>query len=209
MIKPLLIVFAKNLVAGRVKTRLAKTIGPAAALEVYKSLLQTTQKAAASLEIDTWVFYSDHLEEIPWPHAEAFVQKGSDLGQRMQNAFNDAFEAGYNSVVLIGSDLPDLSTTILNTAFLKLKTTETVFGPAEDGGYYLIGLRKMLPFIINNKPWSTPQLLKNTLQEIKEHQVSVELLDTLNDIDTFEDLETSGYLDKNTHLHQIISSTHD
>ena len=209
MTNPLLIVFAKNLVAGRVKTRLAKTIGPVAALEVYKSLLQTTQAAAASLEIDTWVFYSDHIEKIPWPHAKAFVQKGSDLGQRMQNAFNDAFEAGYNSVVLIGSDLPDLSAMVLNTAFSRLKTTETVFGPAKDGGYYLIGLRNMLPFIFNNKPWSTPQLLDYTLQEIKNHQVSVELLDTLNDIDTFEDLDTSGYLDKNTHLHQIISSAHD
>ena len=98
----------------------------------------------------------------------------------------------YEKIILIGSDLPDISTEIIEKGFSELDKNKVVFGPAEDGGYYLVGMNKLQKSIFENKPWSEPELLKQTLNELEKQKTSFSLLQTLNDIDTFEDLKSSS-----------------
>jgi rSAM/selenodomain-associated transferase 1 len=137
------------------------------------------------------------------------VQNGIDLGERMLNAFKEGFDAGYKKIVLIGSDLPDIDAKHIIKGLDALESNEVVFGPAEDGGYYLIGLQKLIPEIFLNKPWSQPHLLKNTLQELQQLNVSVATLDTLNDIDTYEDLISSNFYKSNLKLQEKIQQFND
>ena len=110
----------------------------------------------------------------------------------MFHAFEQGFKQGYDKIIGVGTDIPDLNADIMNQGFTELAVNDTVFGPAEDGGYYLIGMTKLLPFIFENKPWSTPELLDLTIREIKQKEYSTEKLIELNDIDTVEDLEKSS-----------------
>jgi len=194
MNKHLIIVFAKNPVKGRVKTRLARSVGEDQALEVYQKLLKVTESATQNSRLDTWVFFTDEIDHKRWPASKKFIQQGTDLGERMQHAFDQAFKFHYESVVLIGSDLPDMHEGLLLSAFEALKHQPVVFGPAADGGYYLLGLQKMIHSIFHEKPWSTKNLLSETLSELDEKQLNYAILETLNDIDTAEDLESSGFL---------------
>lgn len=209
MSKSLIIVFVKNLKLGKVKTRLAKSIGNEAALEVYRSLLQTTETATENLNCDRWVFYSENIDEGQWPRTTKFVQRGASLGEKMLQAFIEGFSQGYKSIVLIGSDLPDMTSSILNKAFTELEDKPVVFGPALDGGYYLIGLNTLIPELFSNKSWSTPQLLDETLKELKDLNVSYSYLEGLNDIDTYEDLLASGYLERHEELLNHITLLND
>ena len=204
MNKELVIVFVKNITLGKVKTRLAKTIGNQAAFEVYKALVKVTENATKALETPLRVYFSDAVVDTKWKEAYKAVQRGHYLGERMKNAFLQGFEDGYDRIVLIGSDLPDISTTHIQNGLEALKQTEVVFGPAEDGGYYLVGMSKMYESIFDNKPWSQSNLLEETLQELQTNQVSVSTLELLNDIDTFEDLEASNFYKNNKLLQQKI-----
>ncbi len=191
----LLMVFAKNPVKGAVKSRLAKTIGPEQALEVYKDLVHRTIEAANPLPCDKAVFYSNHIDENDeWSEAgfQQFVQSGDELGARMANAFDEKLMQ-YQKVVIIGSDCPDISTTILQQAFETLNHKDIVLGPAEDGGYYLLGMKQLIPELFQNKPWSTHHVLKATLQDLKNLDLKYDLLPELNDIDNYEDLKQSGF----------------
>ena len=209
MTKRLLIVFVKNIKLGKVKTRLAKTIGNQAAFEVYSELVKITEHATEHISINKRIYFSDAVVESKWQNHEKLVQKGNDLGQRMFNAFQDGFNDGYEHIVLIGSDLPDINSEHIKNGFDALETSEVTFGPAEDGGYYLIGLSKMLDCIFKNKPWSQSNLLEFTLNQLKEKHISCTLLDTLNDIDTFEDLVTSEFYKSNQNLKQRIQQLND
>lgn len=204
MNKDLLIVFVKNLKLGKVKTRLAQTIGNEEAFEVYKILVEKTEETTKHLPIDTHIYFSDEVISTKWPNNFKTVQKGVDLGERMKNAFRDGFDEGYNNIVLIGSDLPDISESILTNAFEILKTKDSVFGPAEDGGYYLVGMKQLYNCVFDNKAWSTSNLLNHTIQELKSQSISIQLLETLNDIDTFEDLKTSTIY--KTYIHDKINN---
>jgi rSAM/selenodomain-associated transferase 1 len=192
MSKNLLIVFVKNKKLGQVKTRLAKSIGNEAAFEIYKILIEKTELAIRDLEMDKHIYFSDTVIETEWKNNFKTVQEGHDLGERMKNAFKDGFNKGYEKIVLIGSDLPDITSEIIINAFETLNKKEMVVGPAEDGGYYLIGMKRLHEFVFDNKPWSTAVLLDDTLKELKTNTISVHLLKTLNDIDTFEDLKASS-----------------
>lgn len=188
MKKKLLIVFTKNVVLGKVKTRLAKTIGNEKALLVYKKLVDITEKETLKLKnCVLHIYYSDAINEEKWKLLEKKVQQGKDLGEKMQNAFNDGFREGFKQIILIGSDLPTISSTIIQQGFAALENNDIVFGPADDGGYYLIGMKKMYPSIFNNKPWSTEKLLTITLKELTQQKIA--LLTQLNDIDTEADLK--------------------
>ena len=137
---------------------------------------------------------------VYWPNNEKFVQRGNDLGERMMNAFDDSFNKGYKRVIGVGSDLPDLSAEIMTQGIEQLKENDTVFGPSEDGGYYLIGMTKLIPQIFENKAWSTESLLDDTQIELKELGYSIELLQTLNDVDTIEDLRNSSIAERFSEL---------
>ena len=191
MSKTLLIVFVKNNILGKVKTRLAKTVGDNKAFEVYKQLIDITEECSLKVDSDKHIYFSEKVITSKWVDELKFVQQGNSLGDRMSNAFENGFKQGYEKVILIGSDLPEISPSIIQEGFDKLEKSEVVFGPAEDGGYYLIGMKKSRKFIFENKPWSETGLLEITLDELGKQDVSFYLLQTLNDIDTFEDLKSS------------------
>ena len=204
MSKNLLIVFVKNIVLGKVKTRLAKTIGDVGAFNIYSELVAITENASQEVDVDKHIYFSDAIIPSKWVNEKKFVQDGNNLGEKMQNAFQQGFDNEYENIILIGSDLPNISKEIIETGFEKLQQNDVVFGPAEDGGYYLIGMSKMNTSIFENKPWSQSDLLAVTLQELEAQNQSVGLIETLNDIDTFEDLIASNFYKSNSRIQEII-----
>jgi rSAM/selenodomain-associated transferase 1 len=206
MSKNLLIVFVKNIILGKVKTRLAKSIGDVGAFNIYYELFSITEKASQKVEVDRHIYFSDVIIPSKWEADKKFVQEGEDLGIRMQNAFQNGFDEGYENIVLIGSDLPNISKEIIDTGFDALQNNDLVFGPAEDGGYYLIGMSKMNYSVFENKPWSQSELLDVTLTQLKEQQQSIGFIETLNDIDTFEDLIASDFYKMNPKIQEIIAA---
>lgn len=197
--KKAIIIFTRNPELGKCKTRLAKTIGDDAALNIYKHLLKHTADTTKTLNADKYVFYSEKIKKDDlWnnPIFKKKLQKGDDLGMRMENAFIDLFQSGYQKIIIVGSDLLDLKVEHINEAFEKLNEHDAVFGPAKDGGYYLLGLSNFQPCIFQNKPWSESNLLDVTLEELGQKNISLTLLETLNDIDTFEDLRDYPQLKK-------------
>lgn len=191
--KRLLIVFVKNAILGTAKTRLAKTIGNEAAFEVYKYLMHITEQATLGLEeCDVHIYFSSEKDSTRWTGYTQYVQQGNDLGERMSDAFRRGFENGYTQIVGVGSDLPDLTSAVIERGLNELNSNDAVFGPAEDGGYYLIGMRSMIECIFENKPWSTEQLLNITLDDLATNGFSVGLIETLNDVDTEDDLMNSS-----------------
>jgi len=202
--KNLLIVFVKNIKLGKVKTRLAKTISNDAAFEVYKELVKIIKKTTENLPVTTHVYFSDEIVHNKWNGHYKTVQTGNNLGERMQNAFQEGFDKGFEHIILVGSDIPDLTSEIIMDGFSALQNNDTVFGKALDGGYYLVGLSNMNAAIFENKPWSTPQLLDVTLQQLSKENKKVSLLQTLNDIDTYEDLIASNFYKNNKEIQKIV-----
>jgi len=188
--KNLLIIFTRNPILGKVKTRLAKTVGDKTALDIYTFLLKKTKEITLDSPCDKVVYYSEKIIKNDIWNCNSFrkeVQSGEDLGAKMKNSFYDAFENNYRKVVLIGSDIYDLESYHINEAFKKLDTNDVVMGPALDGGYYLIGLKKMHPKIFDNKRWGSSTVRKDTLKNLEK--VDVHLLPVLNDVDVIEDIE--------------------
>jgi len=191
----LVIIFVRNPELGKVKTRLAKTIGNASALNIYKLLLNHTETTVHNLDCDKAIYYSEEIKDNDIWDASIYqkhLQKGSDLGERMQNAFEQAFNNNYDKVVIVGSDLYDLKASHIEKAFDRLDQNDTVIGPAEDGGYYLLGLKELNAQVFLNKSWGTSSVLEATLRDLKFK--NVHLLEKLNDIDTFEDLKNNSEL---------------
>ena len=209
MTKELIIVFVKNIKLGKVKTRLAKTIGNQAAFEVYTELVKVTEDAIENITTDKRIYFSDVIIETKWENDYKAVQKGDNLGERMKNAFKKGFDDGYERIVLIGSDLPDISSEHIKNGLNALQSNKVVFGQAIDGGYYLIGLSELKEYVFDDKPWSQSNLLEVTLKELQQKEVSYTLLRPLNDIDTFEDLEASDFYNSNENLKQRIQQLND
>lgn len=174
---------------GKVKTRLAKDIGDKAALEIYKFLLSHTFQITKNLPLDKRVYYSEAIPEGDIWKEDIFqkkLQHGEDLGKKMQNAFAEGFKDGYQNIIIIGSDLYDLSAEDLSQAFASLQENNFVLGPAKDGGYYLLGMTTFKSEIFSNKKWSTSTVLPDTLKDLQNE--SLKLLAVRNDVDTFEDI---------------------
>lgn len=188
--KNALIIFTRNPELGKCKTRLAKTIGDETALRVYKFLLQHTANVAKKVEASRYAYYSVNIQENDLWEQEYFSkkqQKGEHLGERMQNAFQELFDLGHEKVVIIGSDLYDLDAKYIEEAYQKLDTYDAVIGPALDGGYYLFGMKKVLPNVFNQKDWGTETVFEDTLKDLENY--NIHLTKALNDIDTFEDIK--------------------
>ena len=172
------------------KTRIAKKIGDEKALKIYKLLLNHTLELTKNLKCDKAVYYSEKIKKNDiWNETiyQKFDQKGMDLGERMLSAFRDGFESGYKNIVIIGSDILDLTEEIIYEAFDSLKYNRIVLGPAEDGGYYLLGMNKLHTTIFFNKKWGTSTVLSDTLIDLKNH--NIKMLEELNDIDTYSDIK--------------------
>ena len=197
----LLMVFVRNPQLGTVKTRLATTVGDKVALEIYIELMRHTAEVTHKVSADKKVFYSEKIEQHDvWTEmnfSKALQTKGT-LGQRMENAFRTAFEKGYKKVLIVGSDLYSLKTSHIEKALHQLDKKEVVIGPAQDGGYYLLGLKKNLPALFYNKSWGTSTVLKETLNDLKLK--SIFLMEPLNDIDNFEDLKKETKLLKKLNI---------
>ncbi|WP_418502201.1 TIGR04282 family arsenosugar biosynthesis glycosyltransferase [Flagellimonas sp.] len=190
MSNSLLLILTRNPELGKCKTRLAATVGDRAALEIYQFLLQHTVSLTKHLKVEKWVYYSEEIwEDDMWDnaHYQKKLQIGKDLGERMQNAFKEGFQAGFEKVIIIGSDMYNLAQTDLEEAFSKLETHDYVVGPAEDGGYYLLGMKSLNEALFRDKEWGTDTVLADTLQDLKTARVG--LLPERNDIDYYEDIK--------------------
>jgi hypothetical protein len=190
--KRLLLVFVKNPVLGRVKTRLARTIGDQKALWVYEKLLEHTRRTAQGITSQKWVCYSDFVPAADdWLAGgfAAFRQEGESLGLRMLNAFRQGFAAGYTSVVIIGSDCPEITPALLEEAFGQLLTASVVIGPAADGGYYLLGMNQLVESLFLGKSWSSPDVFAQTVLDLHAADIPYSLLPVLSDVDEAADLD--------------------
>lgn len=185
-----LIIFAKNPVHGKVKTRLAKHIGNDRAMNLYLKLLYNTYLQTKDMNCDKYLFLSDKKNvDLFSKNFKQFVQNGNDIGERMKNAFEEVLKSGHNKIILIGTDIPELDEHLINEAFNNLSEKDFVLGPAADGGYYLIGMKKFSGYIFENIEWSTEKVLSKTIENIKERSESYSLLKELNDLDDIEDLK--------------------
>ena len=195
--KNALIIFIRNPILGKVKTRMAKSVGDETALNIYRFLLDKTKEVTQHLPCDKIVFYSEEIiNKDIWdtPIYQKKLQDGADLGAKMNHAFESCFKNNYKNVVLIGSDVFDLKESHLEEAFEQLEKKNVVMGPALDGGYYLLWLKKEHPEIFINKNWGTSTVRKNTMKHLEKE--NVHLLPMLNDIDVIEDLKHHPALSK-------------
>jgi len=184
--KRLVMAFVKNPTLGKAKTRLAATIGDEKALEVYIQLLQYTHLVLKDVTCDRAIHYASFIDRDDfWLNElyQKYVQIEGELGDKMYHAFQQAFEQGYEQVVIIGSDCPELTTELVEEAVETLNTKDVVFGKAEDGGYYLLGMRKLIPELFQNKQWSTETVLSDSIQNCEDLGLSYQTLQELSDID--------------------------
>ncbi len=189
MKKPAIIIFVRNPLSGQVKTRLAKIIGQPAALEVYKKLLVHTKQVTQHLQADVFVYYADFINPKDiWngvPYTKKLQVPGT-LGDRMQQAFSEVLKE-YDKAVIIGSDCYDLSSEIIQQAIIALNSNPVVIGPSLDGGYYLLGMTRLVPGIFANINWSTDSVFTETEAVLQQQGLSLYLLPVLSDVDTAED----------------------
>ena len=185
-----LIVFVKNPVPGQVKTRIARSVGEHKAVEVYRHLLVYTQQLVKSFAAQCVVYYGDFVNPNDgWNGYPKQQQTGADLGERMLNAFQEQFVTGAKKIVIIGSDCLDITPDHLLQAIDVLDTVDVVIGPATDGGYYLLGINQLHPFLFQEMPWSQPELCQRTEWAVLQHGLTFARLDELTDIDEWADYE--------------------
>jgi rSAM/selenodomain-associated transferase 1 len=200
-----LAIFCKTPDKGFVKTRLAEDIGDQKALEVYLKLLKITDEKTKTFSASRHLYLTSSVDEnldemlaslqrhnvFNIDETHVCLQYGEDLGQRMHLAFNHLLE-NHQSVVLIGCDLPDLNSELLDRAFQMLQSNDLVLGPSCDGGYYLIGIKKNHPELFQQISWSTEKVLTQTIKRARQLSLKFHLLEELRDIDTLDDLISSN-----------------
>ncbi|MDD4991156.1 MAG: TIGR04282 family arsenosugar biosynthesis glycosyltransferase [Paludibacter sp.] len=185
-----LIVFVRNPELGKVKTRIGNEIGNLKALLIYTELLNYTIQVVEQLDVEKLVFVAEASEfslEIKG-NIQVHEQHGADLGTRMKGAFDAAFDAGFSRVVIIGSDNYEITSEIIADAFEKLKSTDCVIGPANDGGYYLLGMTRNHSALFEDIEWSTDKTLKQTIAVLENEKLTYNTLIPLNDVDKVEDV---------------------
>jgi len=193
-----LLVFAKTPKPGKVKTRLLAAVSAKTAAELHEACVADTLRLGRKLRgCDVFVFaaggtsYFRKMEKEQGSGARVRVlpQRGANLGERMENAFRKCFAMGYREVVVIGTDTPWMGAERVRQAFAELRANDVVIGPAEDGGYYLLGMRKMVPEIFRGIPWSTEWVLELTIEKIVALKLRGKLLRKDFDLDRPEDLK--------------------
>lgn len=195
-----LIIFVKNAELGKVKTRLAKSVGDQRALDIYDELLRHTRDVTFSIPARLYVYFSSFIpySDPLWPsdHYVLKQQNGNDLGERMFNAFRDVFEENFDHVAIIGSDCAELTDAIIVRAFDELEASDVVIGPATDGGYYLLGMNELHPELFKNKNWSSDTVFEDTIRDMIDQNLIWQELPMLSDIDTEDDLHRMERLHK-------------
>ncbi len=191
---PAIIIFVRHPELGKVKTRLAASMGDENALAVYKFLLAHTYALVQHRNIPVFVFYAEDIVEGDlWSCRQMIkrVQKGNDLGERMTDALREVFAAGCEKAVIIGSDCYELTDAIIDDAFALLEKNDIVVGPAKDGGYYLLGMNAPFKDLFSNMEWSVATVFDRTMQRAREARYRVDVLPVLSDVDTEEDINFS------------------
>ncbi|MBC8413548.1 MAG: TIGR04282 family arsenosugar biosynthesis glycosyltransferase [Nitrospira sp.] len=197
MSKNALIIIAKYPESDNVKTRLKGVMSDNARLQLYIKLLYSTIERLSSIPgIDTFIAFapaeSDHyflrfnLDLIPLHHR--------GLGEGMLEAFMHVYSSGYERATLVGADIPGLTPEIITDSFNKLTKNDLVFGPAEDGGYYLVGMNKLICEVFKDVTWSSNQTLSESLRQAEKYGYTYDLTHTLFDIDTIEDVKRAGLM---------------
>lgn len=203
--KTCILFFVKYPAAGKVKTRLAKQLGHCAAVDLYKNFVTDTLGTLENLNVNFKIVFAppDTKNQFQqWLGKEHWYapQSGQDLGQKMTNAFLQAFGEGFNSVITIGSDSPDLPAEYLELAFMALDTNDVVVGPSSDGGYYLIGFAKdaFSPAVFDGISWSSDRVSEQTINILERYKQKLYLLPQWHDVDTMVDLKSLLQRNKNT-----------
>lgn len=189
--KSLLIIFYRNPELGKVKTRLAKTVGDEKAIAIYLKLASHTRTITEHLPIDKAVYYSHFIDtEDAWPNKlfQKELQRGSDLGVKMLNAFKTGFDKGYQHICIVGTDCFELNSEIIAKAFHHLASRDAVLGPAKDGGYYLLGMNQLVKQLFENKEWSTDSVASATIRDFDQQRITFSLTEMLTDVDEEKDL---------------------
>ncbi|MGO9122088.1 MAG: TIGR04283 family arsenosugar biosynthesis glycosyltransferase [Desulfomonilaceae bacterium] len=191
------IVFTRYPEAGKTKTRLKAELGPEGAAELQRVMSEhaigRVRELAKTGPISVEVRYQGGSTSLmkQWLGADVLYreQDGNDLGDRMLRAFDEAFRDGAGHVLLIGTDCSGISAQILEKGFQELERNDLVLGPAADGGYYLIGLKRVYPELFSTIPWGTENVLERSLGIARLQGLSTILLDLLHDVDRPEDLD--------------------
>lgn len=195
-LKKALIIFAKKPVPGQVKTRLVPRLSSEEAAELYRCMLEDTlAKAARLTDIDKYLFYEGgaaagrYFSETV-RGMTCLPQQGKDLGERMAEAFRQVFAQGYGAAAIIGTDSPDLPLFSIEHAYEQLRDPgiDVVFGPCEDGGYYLLAMKSLQRELFRNVPWSGGDVLTKSLKNADAAGIGVSLLPIWHDVDRAQDL---------------------
>ena len=183
-----IVVFLRLPRPGRVKTRIAATIGDALALEIYEDLLKSTFRSLAQVPMPVFLFYEGGLPPISERDTRYtyHLQMEGTLDKKIAHALSSLLEK-FNKVIIMGSDCPELTPPILLDSFHQLDSSDVVIGPAKDGGFYLFGCQNLHPTLLDNINWSTSSVLTQLLINIQRAELTYALLEKLSDIDTEED----------------------
>jgi uncharacterized protein len=185
-----LIIFIKN--SGEVKSRIAQEIGNDAAIAIYNELLDYTFSLAQEVKkfCSVHLFFTIKNEDKRWAEISEYqyIQNEGDLGERMSSALHQVLQLN-KKVVLVGSDCPYLGATHISESFDQLELADVVIGPANDGGYYLIGMNSLQKNIFSEIPWSTSSVYHSTVDKLYDARLTFVTLDRLDDIDYYKDYQ--------------------
>lgn len=199
-----ILLFVRYPVKGKIKSRLSKELDEDIVLKLYKNfvldIIETLKKGRHIFRV--CFFPSNSKKKISnWLGSEIdyMPQRGSDLGERMKNAFIELFRSNVTEALIIGSDIPDLTNEVFDEAF-NLEAYDAVIGPALDGGYYLIGFKKdtFLPYIFDGIEWGTEKVFKKTMEILRKYNYRVRILPVWQDVDRIEDLKALFRRNQNT-----------
>ncbi|MBT5549804.1 MAG: glycosyltransferase [Nitrospina sp.] len=187
------VLFARDPVLGKVKTRLSPFLDDETILQLYTCFLHDSLDKIRQVEnADLFIGISPSNQSgfftgMPGSDMRIFVQEGKELGDKMRRAIQDRFAEGYERVVIIGSDSPSLPVSYIERALASDK--DMVLGPSTDGGYYLIGMKGALTEVFEGVTWGTEKVLQETCDHLVQNGVPLELLPVWYDIDSPEDLK--------------------
>ncbi|MBK9736616.1 MAG: TIGR04282 family arsenosugar biosynthesis glycosyltransferase [Saprospiraceae bacterium] len=189
-----LIIFIKNPELGKVKTRLAYSVGDQKALDIYLRLINITLDVTSRVDAERYLYYDRYVDSNDvWSNDryKKKLQQGQDLGKRMTNAFEEVFTFGQffvkKKVIIIGSDCAELTTELIHSAFDLLENYDTVIGPSMDGGYYLLGMTTFNKLLFEDILWSSEGVFEETIRKMEHQKLTYKLMPILNDIDTIDD----------------------
>jgi rSAM/selenodomain-associated transferase 1 len=188
-----IVVYGREPIAGRVKTRLAASIGGEAAAELYRLLLARAVQQAVQTGFQVVLALSEQ-PGAGWntpPGVALEIQRGGDLGARLADTFDRRFSENWSRVIVVGSDCPGMTAEHIRSAETELERCAVVLGPAEDGGYWLVGQRPPGADLFSGVSWSTSGVMEATRSRLREAGIEWAEIERLADVDTLKDLERS------------------